>query len=339
MTAQPQPIQTFELSFCSDSEKALVELMFTEQPGLSRTFESVFDIKFTETSENLLKFVGTAASEQKAKRAFIMLASDFDRGTHISKTRIKSLGRQFSQQAAEFNTAAAANDNPAKAIKGFAPKTENQGKLLESIASSDVTFGIGAAGTGKTFIACLKAVEALKSKKVEKIFLARPAIGNGKDLGALPGDAAQKLAPYMRPLYDELNKTMNGSHHVKEAIGREQIEIAPVEFMRGRTFENAFVIVDEAQNCTVEQMKMALTRLGEGSVMVVTGDPSQCDLKDKSESGLQWALDRLEGVEGIGIVRFSSADVVRSKVVSRIIDALAKDPAPKKKTPDGFYPR
>ena len=205
-------------------------------------------------------------------------------------------------------------------------RTVNQGTYLENIAAHDITFGIGPAGTGKTYLAVACAVDALERSTVQRIVLTRPAVEAGERLGFLPGDMAQKVDPYLRPLYDALHELM-GFERVQKAFERQQIEIAPLAFMRGRTLNHAFVILDEAQNTTPEQMKMFLTRIGFGSKAVVTGDVSQVDLPRTQLSGLVDAERVLKRVQGIAITRLTSEDVVRHPLVARIVDAYDKTPS------------
>jgi phosphate starvation-inducible PhoH-like protein len=206
-------------------------------------------------------------------------------------------------------------------------RTPNQAHYLESIAGHDITFGIGPAGTGKTYLAVACAVDALERSAVQRIVLTRPAVEAGERLGFLPGDLTQKIDPYLRPLYDALYDLM-GYEKVQKAFERNALEIAPLAFMRGRTLNNAFVILDEAQNTTPEQMKMFLTRIGFGSRAVVTGDVSQIDLPKTQLSGLIDAERVLKRVKGIAICRFTSADVVRHPLVARIVDAYDKQRKP-----------
>ena len=196
----------------------------------------------------------------------------------------------------------------------------NQAKYLHAIATHDINFGIGPAGTGKTFLAVAMAVEALNESRVQRLLLVRPAVEAGEKLGFLPGDLSQKVDPYLRPLYDALYE-MLGVEKVAKLLERNVIEIAPLAYMRGRTLNDAFVILDEAQNTTVEQMKMFLTRIGFGSTAVVTGDLSQIDLPKHQKSGLRDAIDVLRGVEGISFTFFTAHDVVRHPLVARIVRA------------------
>lgn len=199
-------------------------------------------------------------------------------------------------------------------------RTPNQSVYLDNIANHDITFGIGPAGTGKTYLAVAMAVDALERSAVQRIVLTRPAVEAGEKLGFLPGDLNQKVDPYLRPLYDALYDLM-GFDRVTKAFERNALEIAPLAFMRGRTLNNAFVILDEAQNTTPEQMKMFLTRIGFGSKCVVTGDVSQIDLPKGQLSGLVEAEHILKRVKGIAHTRFTSKDVVRHPLVARIVDA------------------
>jgi phosphate starvation-inducible protein PhoH and related proteins len=207
-------------------------------------------------------------------------------------------------------------------------RTPNQAIYLDNIANHDITFGIGPAGTGKTYLAVACAVDALERSAVQRIVLTRPAVEAGERLGFLPGDLTQKIDPYLRPLYDALYELM-GFEKVHKAFERQALEVAPLAFMRGRTLNNAFVILDEAQNTTPEQMKMFLTRIGFASKAVVTGDVSQVDLPKTTLSGLIDAERVLKRVPGIAICHFTSADVVRHPLVARIVDAYD---APRKRS-------
>jgi len=202
-------------------------------------------------------------------------------------------------------------------IKG---RGANQQGYLRKIVSHDINFGVGPAGTGKTFLAVACAIEALQAEKVRKIILVRPAVEAGEKLGFLPGDMAQKVDPYLRPLYDALYD-MLGLERVEKMIEKGIIEVAPLAFMRGRTLNDAFIILDEAQNTTVEQIKMFLTRLGFGSTAVVTGDVTQIDLPSEKMSGLRHVLEVLKDVDGISFTFFNSRDVVRHPLVQRIVNA------------------
>jgi phosphate starvation-inducible PhoH-like protein len=224
--------------------------------------------------------------------------------------------------AGDSELAAPGADSPSLSTRraDLRARTTNQAHYLANIAVHDISLGIGPAGTGKTYLAVACAVDALERSAVQRIVLTRPAVEAGERLGFLPGDLAQKVDPYLRPLYDALYELM-GYDKVQKAFERNQLEIAPLAFMRGRTLNNAFVILDEAQNTTPEQMKMFLTRIGFGAKAVVTGDVSQIDLPKGMVSGLVDAERVLKRVKGISITRFTSKDVVRHPLVARIVDA------------------
>lgn len=204
--------------------------------------------------------------------------------------------------------------------KFIRPKTELQSQYMESISKRVINFGVGPAGTGKTYLAVAKAVQALENEEVARLILTRPAVEAGEKLGFLPGDLSQKVDPYLRPVYDALYE-MLGFDKVEKLISRHIIEVAPLAYMRGRTLNNAFVILDEAQNTTPMQMKMFLTRIGFGSKAVVTGDVTQTDLPGNQSSGLSHSLNILKKIEAIGIINFTSGDVVRHPLVQNIVEA------------------
>jgi phosphate starvation-inducible PhoH-like protein len=204
------------------------------------------------------------------------------------------------------------------------PKTVNQKKLVQLVKDNDLVFALGPAGTGKTYISVALAVKALKNKNVKKLIITRPAVEAGENLGFLPGDLKEKIDPYLRPIYDALND-MIPFEKLRYYMEREVIEIAPLAYMRGRTLNNAFILLDEAQNTTPMQMKMFLTRMGPESKMIVTGDASQIDLPSKQHSGLQVAARILKDVKGIGFVELNEKDVLRHKLVRDILDAYNKD--------------
>ncbi len=220
---------------------------------------------------------------------------------------------------------------PAQAIgvgrRGLvAAKTAAQARYLDALAAHDLVFGLGPAGTGKTFLAVAHGANLLRAGSVERLVVTRPAVEAGERLGFLPGDLTEKVDPYMAPVWEALSAIL-GTDALRKRRERAEIEVAPIAFMRGRTLSNAFVIVDEAQNTTRLQMKMVLTRLGEGSSMAVTGDPSQVDLINAGDSGLAHAVSILEGVEGVGVARFGAGDVVRHPLVGRIVEAYDADAA------------
>ncbi len=206
--------------------------------------------------------------------------------------------------------------------KSIVPKNINQKRYLRNIEGNDIVIGIGPAGTGKTYLAVAAALKMMQENKIEKIILTRPAVEAGEALGFLPGDLQEKLLPYLRPLYDALYD-MLGTEETGRLMGKGLVEIAPLAYMRGRTLSNACIILDEAQNTTMEQMMMFLTRLGENSKMIVTGDITQVDLPRNKRSGLKGAAEILSGIEGINIFKFEHGDVVRHRLVSKIIAAYA----------------
>lgn len=211
-------------------------------------------------------------------------------------------------------------------LGGLTLRTPRQVHYVEALRDEnlDLIFGVGPAGTGKTFLAVAAAVEALKQERVDRIIVTRPAVEAGEKLGYLPGDLAEKVDPYLQPIWDAFRSQMS-ENDLKARRERRQIEVAPLAFMRGRTLSNAFVIADEAQNSTVLQMKMVLTRLGEGSRMVVTGDPSQIDLVRPDQSGLAHAISILENIPGVEVIRFATQDVVRHRLVAHIVEAYHRD--------------
>lgn len=211
-------------------------------------------------------------------------------------------------------------------LGGLTLRTPRQVHYVEALRDEniDLIFGVGPAGTGKTFLAVAAAVEALKQERVDKIIVTRPAVEAGEKLGYLPGDLAEKVDPYLQPIWDAFRSQMSETD-LKTRRERRQIEVAPLAFMRGRTLANAFVIADEAQNATILQMKMVLTRLGEGSRMVVTGDPSQIDLVRPDQSGLAHAISILEHLDSVEVIRFAAQDVVRHRLVAQIVEAYHRD--------------
>lgn len=238
----------------------------------------------------------------------------------------------MSDNSAEFIVSCIANSLPQqetfcrqcihipRGIKSVYPKNKKQAALIDSIYTNDITFGLGPAGTGKTYIAVALALKLLLSHKVRKLILTRPVVESGESLGFLPGDLIQKINPYLRPLFD-IMETLLPADVLRSMEESNIIEVAPLAYMRGRTLHNAAVILDEAQNTTKEQMKMFLTRMGEGSKLIITGDPSQSDIKGISESGLAHAVSIIRKLAGIGTIEFSAEEVVRHSLVQRIIHA------------------
>jgi len=276
-----------------------------------RTIELALDVKIAHRHEQF-KVDGHKA---KATRAMEVLQALYERATKaIPPEQVQLMLAGDSAMAEEEATTLQTRRTDLRA------RTPTQAAYLDNIAAHDISFGIGPAGTGKTYLAVACAVDALERSAVQRIVLTRPAVEAGEKLGFLPGDLGQKVDPYLRPLYDALYDLM-GYDRVQKAFERNAIEIAPLAFMRGRTLNNAFVILDEAQNTTPEQMKMFLTRIGFGAKAVVTGDVSQIDLPKGQLSGLIDAERVLKRVKGISVTRFTSADVVRHPLVARIVDA------------------
>ncbi|SDK14330.1 PhoH family protein [Billgrantia gudaonensis] len=240
-----------------------------------------------------------------------------DLSPHTVHLFLQESGREALEEEEGHNDDEVLLRTPKQLIK---PRGANQQGYVSSIRAHDINFGIGPAGTGKTYLAVAAAVEALNQQEVRRILLVRPAVEAGEKLGFLPGDLAQKIDPYLRPLYDALYE-MLGFEQVGKLIERQVIEIAPLAYMRGRTLNNAFIILDESQNTTREQMKMFLTRIGFGSTAVITGDITQVDLPRGQNSGLIQVLEVLKGTPGIGVTHFSAKDVVRHPLVQRIIEA------------------
>jgi phosphate starvation-inducible protein PhoH and related proteins len=276
-----------------------------------RTIELALDVKIAHRHEQF-KVDGHKA---KATRAMEVLQALYERAA-------KAIPPEQVQLMLAGDSAMEEEDTPTLQTRrtDLRARTPTQAAYLDNIAAHDISFGIGPAGTGKTYLAVACAVDALERSAVQRIVLTRPAVEAGEKLGFLPGDLGQKVDPYLRPLYDALYDLM-GYDRVQKAFERNAIEIAPLAFMRGRTLNNAFVILDEAQNTTPEQMKMFLTRIGFGAKAVVTGDVSQIDLPKGQLSGLIDAERVLKRVKGISVTRFTSADVVRHPLVARIVDA------------------
>lgn len=256
-------------------------------------------------------------AEKVAEQLGRLLSAGYRFGRGDVKTAAQLLTQNPNIELQEYFLRSSARSAGRKQI---APKSVMQREYLEAIEAHDIVFGVGPAGTGKTYLAMAQAVTYLLAKRVNRIVMARPAVEAGEKLGFLPGDLAEKVNPYLRPLYDALHDMLD-TERVERLLERGVIEVAPIAFMRGRTLNDAFVILDEAQNTTSEQMKMFLTRLGFGSKAVITGDVTQIDLPAGRGSGLVEALRIVNGVEGVSIVRFDDRDVVRHPLVQRIVKA------------------
>ena len=266
---------------------------------------------------NLFQISGSPAAVQQT----INVLQDLYQETADSVLNPEAVHLFLQEANLEKIEANTADDVKIRTRKGYIkPKGLAQSQYIQNIRTHDVTFGIGPAGTGKTWLAVACAVEALERDEVRRLVLVRPAVEAGERLGFLPGDLSQKIDPYLRPMYDALYE-MLGIEKVNKLIERNVIEVAPLAYMRGRTLNDAFILLDEAQNTTTEQMKMFLTRLGFGSSAVITGDITQIDLPRQQKSGLKQAVEILEGVKGISFNWFSGRDVVRHKLVQRIVEA------------------
>ena len=306
---------------------------------MSRTSFTVTDAfarELSSRSDEVLRAVALAASCKVYLRGDeVMLDGDDDQIKHaqavLSELRdVVDGGQALETQTVEAVTGVLAANGSAKEVLGdvvwcyrnttIQPRTVNQKRYVDAIRSTTMTFGCGPAGTGKTYLAMALAVAALESRQVSRIVLTRPAVEAGERLGFLPGDLMAKVDPYLRPLFDALYDMMDGER-VTAMLERGVVEVAPLAFMRGRTLNDAFIILDEAQNTTREQMRMFLTRLGFGSRAVITGDPTQIDLPRDQMSGLNEARQVLVGVPGIEIIEFERADVVRHKLVQSIVEA------------------
>lgn len=258
---------------------------------------------------------------EKVKRHHDLTISDVSAAIRFAKGDRSDMKKKDPHTAKEnFYDGKAGIENTASPGKAITPRSPNQSKYIDAMKKHDMVFGIGPAGTGKTYLAVAQAVSLYKQGLIERMVFTRPAVEAGEKLGFLPGDLLEKINPYLRPIYDALGDLMPGDIVAKK-IQAGDIEIAPLAFMRGRTLKNAFVVLDEAQNTTAMQMKMFLTRMGEGTRMVITGDPTQVDLPPGTQSGLKEAMTILHNVKDVAFIHFNEKDVVRHKLVTKIIEA------------------
>ncbi len=296
------------------------QALYVNDPKNLRLLEERFGVKIT-TREGWIKVDGLPESIAKARDVFQQLHLAREKGLYIRKNEFN-----FALESVSKGTEIKLPDLHAARIQISAkkppiiPKSLQQKRYVEAVKNHDLIFGVGPAGTGKTFLAMAMAVAALKNEEVNRIVLTRPAVEAGEALGFLPGDLQEKIFPYLRPLYDALNDMLE-NEEIQRYMDKGIIEIAPLAYMRGRTLSRSFIILDEAQNTTTEQMFMFLTRLGEGSKCVVTGDPSQVDLPHNRKSGLIESMQALHGTEGIFFTKFDEVDVIRHELVQRIIRA------------------
>ncbi len=277
--------------------------------------EDAFNV-LLETPGGGVSVGGDARARTGARRAVQMLADRADEGLEVTEADVR----------VAIGQARSGGEAPQRGRGLIAPKTPGQARYLESLARCELVFGLGPAGTGKTFLAVAHGAGLLLKGEVERLIVTRPAVEAGEKLGFLPGDLSEKVDPYMAPVWEALTQIV-GAEQLRRRRDKGEIEVAPIAFMRGRTLAHAFVIVDEAQNASKMQMKMVLTRLGEGARMAVTGDPTQIDLLNPSDSGLAHAVSLLEGVKGVGVNRFTAEDVVRHPLVERIVRAYDADAA------------
>jgi phosphate starvation-inducible PhoH-like protein len=299
-----------------------VATLYGAHDGNLKHIESLLGVEIRTQGDELI-VEGEKAAEQRVERIFDQLKSLMAEGYELRNGDVKTAAQLIADDSAvnlRDYFLKEGQKQPEGTKRRVNPKSTNQRRYLEAIESYDIVFGVGPAGTGKTYLAMAQAVSYLLAKKVSRIILARPAVEAGEKLGFLPGDLQEKVNPYLRPLYDALYDMMDVERATR-LVERGTIEVAPIAFMRGRTLNDAFVILDEAQNTTSEQMKMFLTRLGFGSKAVVTGDITQIDLPHPGKSGLVEALKIVKDIEGIGFIYFDERDVVRHKLVQQIVRA------------------
>ncbi|HEY4275211.1 MAG TPA: PhoH family protein [Rhizomicrobium sp.] len=322
MNARSKPIPrkagAEQLTLEFDDNKLLAALTGPHQKHIAR-IEQRLSVLLTQRG-NLIAIAGTADTRARAAQILRALYARLQAGESVTLAEVDAEIR-FTDPDANNNRATSEGAIRTASSRMTRPRSPAQAAYLDLMRDNALVFGVGPAGTGKTYLAAAFAAHMLHQRRVERLILSRPALEAGERLGFLPGDLKEKIDPYLRPLYDALFDVLGDQ--TTRLIEQGVIEVAPLAFMRGRTLTRAFVILDEAQNTTPAQMKMMLTRLGEDSQMVVTGDPSQSDLPGNVASGLNEALSFLEGVEGVGVARFAEGDVVRHPLVGRIVAAYS----------------
>lgn len=316
------PVNSQKLEIVLESNEVAREL-YGEHEKYLKIIGSIFDINIS-TKGNIMFVEGNEKNVQKTKILFDQLVDLIQKGITLSKYDIELAARLIEEDPGTLlhelfsDTVIISNRH-----RRITPRSKNQKRYIEAIRNYDIVFGIGPAGTGKTYLAMAMAIQALLAKRVDRIILTRPAVEAGEKLGFLPGDIVEKVNPYLRPLYDALYDMIDFDK-AQRLIERGDIEVAPLAFMRGRTLHSAFIILDEAQNTTSEQMKMFITRMGLNSKVVITGDITQIDLPNGKKSGLVEAHNILRDIEGISFIYFDEHDVVRHHLVQKIIKAYEK---------------
>lgn len=309
-------------SLTFENGRALANLYAGDNSLLEET-EKTLKVKLI-SRDAVLHVEGSAKGQEQVKELFRQLHLAAQTGLKIRRHEYRyALESVRSGRADELEAMWNTQIQTSPKKRPVAPKTFGQKRYLDLITNHDLTFGIGCAGSGKTFLAMAMAVQALRTNQVQRIVLTRPAVEAGEALGYLPGDLQEKIFPYLRPLYDALYDMMD-LEEIQKLMDKGVIEIAPLAYMRGRTLANAFVILDEGQNATTEQMFMFLTRLGQNSKCVVTGDPTQVDLPRSSKSGMVEAVQALEGTEGIAFMIFEESDIIRHELVGKIVNAYKR---------------
>ena len=318
-TDSTRPGKAVTLQF---SDNALLPLLFGDHDRNLVRLEQGLNVRMSSRG-NRVAITGEPDRVQAAEQVLNGLYKRLETGKGVSRADVETAIRMADiGRAEDGDPRLPLSDLPAILTRRGAvgPRSPGQAAYMEMLTRYEMVFAIGPAGTGKTYLAVAQAVAMLQAGRVDRIVLSRPAVEAGERLGFLPGDLKEKVDPYLRPLYDALHDMMPGDQVIRR-MGTGEIEVAPLAFMRGRTLQHAFVILDEAQNTTPVQMKMFLTRMGEGTRMVITGDLSQIDLPPGQRSGLRDALDTVEGLPGIGVARFGVRDVVRHPLVAAIVDA------------------